>query len=270
MRRILPWVLTVSALTAAETVRTPYLGVTLHEREGIWVVRIDLTTPGLRFALSPQAGSREAIRQTTVEYLKSTGASLALNAHFFEPFPSEESECYLIGLAIADGTRYSEFERPRQSYALVPNAPALAIGEDNRASIVREGFGGKILVAVAGSAQVLTGGQVTIPVYGRDLTPGGPAGYGAEKSWYDVPTARTLIGLSGDRRYLVMLVARRMKVGDAAVLLATDFGVSDALNLDGGGSTTLALREPETGEIRALTGGTRAVCSSLAVWAPAK
>jgi len=263
-------VLAVFALRGAETARTPYLGVTIFEREAARIVKIDLRTPGLRFALTPPSGSREAVRETTLAFLEKTGAQIALNAHFFEPFPSQDTECNLIGLAVADGIKYSDFEKPRQSYALVPNAPALVIGKENQASIVQAGFDGTARVAVAGSAQVISGGRVTIPVYGVDLEPGGPAGYGPEKSWYDVRTSRTLIGLSEDRSSLFLMTAEKMPVREAAAMLAEYFGVFDALNLDGGGSTTLAMRNPETGAAETLFGTGRAVCSSLAVFAPAR
>ena len=52
------------------------------------VAQIDLRTPGLRFKVSPPGGSRETVRQQTVDYLRQEGAQLAINGHFFLPFPS--------------------------------------------------------------------------------------------------------------------------------------------------------------------------------------
>lgn len=36
------------------------------------------------------------------------------------------------------------------------------------------------------------------------LKPGGPGNYSNDKSWYEVPTARTIAGLSEDRRMLFL------------------------------------------------------------------
>jgi exopolysaccharide biosynthesis protein len=83
-----------------------------------------------------------------------------------------------------------------------------------------------------------------------------------------VKTSRTLIGLTADQRTLLLLTAEKMTVAEAASLLASGFGASDALNLDGGGSTSLVVRDPETGKPEVLAGTGRAVCSSLAVFAP--
>jgi exopolysaccharide biosynthesis protein len=63
-----------------------------------------------------------------------------------------------------------------------------------------------------------------------------------------------------------------MRLGEIAELLQRDYGVWDAINLDGGGSTTMAWENPETG-VTALVNTSsdnpdgRAVASSLAVFA---
>jgi len=90
--------------------------------------------------------------------------------------------------------------------------------------------------------------------------------------------ARTAIGLSDDRRRLVFVTVDRageslgMSVGEVADLLIRDYGVYDALNLDGGGSTSLAMENPLT-HARAIVNRSsdnpagRAVGSNLAVFA---
>jgi hypothetical protein len=137
---------------------------------------------------------------------------------------------------------------------------------------------------VAGSSQIVTEGRVTIPVY-RDAThprgslaPGGPSGHSNERSWNDVTTARTVIGLSRDRRLLTLFTvdarggSEGMRLGEIAALLIRDYGVWDAINLDGGGSTSLAWENPETGQAELVNTSAdspagRAVASSLAVFA---
>ena len=100
------------------------------------VAQIDLRAPGIRFKVSPPGGDREVIRQSTLDFLKQERAQLAINAHFFLPFPSEDRTAWVIGLGASEGRVFSAFEIPEQSYALVAYAPAINIDRDNRASIV--------------------------------------------------------------------------------------------------------------------------------------
>lgn len=251
------------------------------------IARIALDTPGVRFTVSAPAGTRETIRQTTVDFLRQQRAQLAINAHFFLPFPSSDREAWVIGPAASNGWLYSSFEHPEQRFAILDNAPALNIDRHNRARIVHRdradssGFSAVEDVewwnAVAGSAQVVSDGTVSIPEYGRHLAPG--AGYSGTRSWYEVPNARTMIGLSRDSRVLTLFTVDRaggsegLTVGEAAAVLVRDYEVWNALNLDGGGSTSIAWTNPATGEAELLNTSSdnpagRAVASSLAVFAP--
>ena len=113
---------------------------------------------------------------------------------------------------------------------------------------------------MAGSAQIVTEGVVTIPAYRSasrpdgQLLPGLGGRYDEGRSWYDVANARTAIGLSRDCRRLILVVVERspasegLPVGDIARRMVRDYGVWNALNLDGGGSSTMAWRDPATGE----------------------
>lgn len=286
---------------AQATVSHPFVGVTSIDRvetapraERMHVVQIDLTAPGIRFELSPPAGGREVVRETTRAFLERAHAQIAINAHFFLPFPSTDSDAWVIGLAASNGRVYSAFESPEQNFALVADAPAINIDPDNRASIVHrdpayaDGLHVKedvrLWTALAGSAQIVSDGVVTIPTYVDDahprapLTPGSARRYANGNSWYDVVTARSAIGLSKDARTLTLFTvdarggSAGMSVREVAERLIQDYGVWNALNLDGGGSTSLAMADPVTGEARLVNTssdnpGGRAVASSLAVFA---
>ncbi len=288
---------------AAETVDHPFLGVTHITRTEtspravtLHVVRIDLTIPGIAFRLTAPGGTRETVRQTTLAHLLAQQAQVAVNGHFFLPFPSADLNATVIGLAASDGNVYSAFEAPVQSYALVTDAPAINIDASNHADVVHRSAdfpdGTHVIEpvdlwnAVAGSAQIVTNGVKTIPFYidasHRDglLTPPGPANYSNSNSWYDLINARTAIGLSQDNTTLTLFTVDRaggslgLSVGEVADILVNDYGVYNALNLDGGGSTTLAMEHPIT-HARAIVNvssdnpGGRAVASSLAVFAAA-
>jgi exopolysaccharide biosynthesis protein len=257
------------------------------------VVEIELAAPGIHFELTPPGGSLETVRQTTLAFLTQLHAQVAINAHFFLPFPSDNPESSLVGFAASNGNVYSGFETPTQSYAIVANAPAINIDPANHAAIVHDTHVSdgkqiqeKVTVwnAVAGSAQIVTNGVRTIPVYADEknpgglLAPGGERSYSNANSWYDVTTARSAIGLSQDNGALVLFTVDRaggslgMTVGEVADVLIRDYHVYNALNLDGGGSTTLAMDDPVTHSARIVNVSSdnpegRSVGSNLAVFA---
>ena len=287
----------LASVEAQETVRRPFAGVTHITRTEtsprdvrMHIVTIDLTTPGIRFKVTAPGGPRETIRQTTLQFLEEERAQVAINAHYFLPWPSYNPFASLVGLAASNGTVYSAFEIPEQTYAIVKHAPAINIDQKNRVSIVHaSGNGDGTRVAervalwnvVAGSAQIITNGVKTIPAYGAELEPGGPADYSNGKSWYDQINARTVIALANRQRRLILFTVDRadgslgMSVGEVADLLIRDYKVEQALNLDGGGSTTLAMEDPVT-HTRSIVNRSsdnpagRAVGSSLAVFAIAR
>ena len=121
----------------------PFVGVTYFDKSitdprplHMHVAQIDLRAPGIRFKVSPPGGDREVLRQSTLDFLKQEHAQIAINGHFFLPFPSEDKTAWVIGLAASEGRVFSAFEIPEQSYALVAFAPAINIDRDNHASIV--------------------------------------------------------------------------------------------------------------------------------------
>jgi hypothetical protein len=290
-----------AALPAAQNVEKPFRGITHIARTEtaprdlhIHIVTIDLNAPGIAFKLTPPGGALETVRRTTLDCLRQDHAQIAVNAHYFLPFPSSSLDAALVGFAASGGVVFSAFETPAQSYAIVSEAPALNIDPSNRAGIVHRSpasaDGKRVLedvtvwTALAGSAQIVTGGVKTIPVYADErhpgglLTPGGPGNYSNSKSWYDALNARTAIGLSRDNRtlYLFTVDARGgsagMSVGEVAAMLIEDYGVFNALNLDGGGSTTLAMEDTAThaGSIVNVSSdnpGGRSVGSNLEVFA---
>ncbi|MGE5812945.1 MAG: phosphodiester glycosidase family protein, partial [Acidobacteriota bacterium] len=226
------------------------------------------TTPGWPLPPPPF----EVVRQPTLAFLQDSHAQVAINSHFFAPFPvpggsTQGAYAYLIGLAASRGNVYSAFEAPFQNYAIVTDAPAVNIDASNNASIVHRDPASadglhvlenvQLWNALAGSAQIVTNGVVTIPTY-KDathpddpLTPNGTYTR-AGRHWYDLSNARTAIGLTVDNRTLVLFTVdgtnggHGMQVGEVAALLVNDYGVYNALNLDGGGSTTMAMEDPVT------------------------
>lgn len=286
-----------------DRVSHPFEGVTHIARSvtsprnlNIHVVVIELSAPGISFKLTPPGGSRDTVRQTTLEFLNLQQAQVAINVHFFVPYPSAETEVDVVGLAVSLGNLYSPFEPQPvaegyvdQSYAILPFAPALNIDRSNRVTVVYRdpAFPDNRRVlepvtlwnAFSGSALIVSNGMKSMPDYSGasgGLNP--TATYGPTNSWYALRHARAAIGVTADQRRLVLFTVDQaggsvgMAVGEVAELLINEFQVAAALNVDGGGSTTLAMQDPVT-----LTGRVvnvpsdrpsgRAVGSSLAVFA---
>ena len=290
----------LSRHAGAWQVAQPFVGITYAEKIEtaprtlrMHVAQIDLAAPGIRFKVSPPGGDREVVRQSTLNFMIQEHAQLAVNAHYFLPFPSDDKTAWIIGLGASEGRVFSAFEIPEQSYALVAFAPAINIDSDNHATIVNydPAFADRTHVVekvtlwnvVAGSSQIVTGGRITIPVYrddnhfGAELDPGGPNNYSNAKAWADATTARTAIGLSQDRRTLTLFTvdvrggSEGMRLSEVADMLIREFGVFDALNLDGGGSTTMAMEgatgAPAIVNVSSDNPAGRAVATSLAVFA---
>ena len=104
------------------------------------------------------------------------------------------------------------------------------------------------------------------------MQPGGPNAYSNAKSWYAQTNARSAIGISKDGATLVLFTvdarggSAGMAVGEVAAVLIRDYGVYQALNLDGGGSTTLAI-DGAIVNVSSDNPKGRSVGSSLAVFA---
>jgi exopolysaccharide biosynthesis protein len=246
-----------SGLGAAEKVSQPFVGVTHIDRTEasprplrIHVIKIDLAAPGLRFLVTPRSGPLDTVKQTTRQFLAQEHAQIAVNAHYFEPWPAPNPDpgtADLVGLAASNGAVYSPFDSsPPKQYAIRPNAPALNIDAANNASIVHRKPSdptGRTAVepvtlynAVSGNEQILTGGANTA----------------GTSTWHKTLNPHTVIGLAPKRTLILFTVDGRQKgvsegmtAAEVADLLRRDYGVTDAINLDGGGSTTLCIANPE-------------------------
>lgn len=240
---------------ATQTVTRPFEGVSHTDRSEstprplrLHVVDVDLAARGIRFKVTPPSGAIETTKQTTLQFLTEQRAQIAINAHFFEPWPPPDLDggtADLVGIAASDGRVYSPFEAsPLKEYAIRPNAPGLNIDLANHAVIVHRkpsdpsGFTViepvRLYNTVAGSEQIITDGVVTV----------------TESDWNNRLSPRTAIGLASDNHLILFTVDGRqpgisegMTVREMAEWMRQDYRVVNALNLDGGGSTTLAMAD---------------------------
>lgn len=298
-----PWLgvtrITESLSLAAPADQTPGSNLLAHTAN-VNVVKIDLTAPGIGFKLSPDNGAAagETTTQRTLAFMSQEGAQLAVNTHFFNFTSNAAVSTTLTGFGASNGNVYSAFEPAPLANALLPyaltaNAPAINISASNQAQIVGAGATSTTLAdgvvpynTISGSAQVVFNGVKSLPAVVSSVTgphqvlpktvP--PFANPALGNWYtDQIAARTAMGLSADNKTLILFTvdaaggSNGMTVSELTdYALAGGFGVHNLINLDGGGSTTLAMKDPVTGVdsvVNASSGGPRFVGASLAVFA---
>jgi exopolysaccharide biosynthesis protein len=249
------------AAQAGDVVSTPYLGITLHQRTEtsprplkINVLEINLGATGLSFRVTPSNGAAEgeSTKQTTRAYLNQVGAQFAINASFFGNVGSTGADN--VGLAASNGNAYSPFS---------DGFFALNITSANSAAIVKQaspdftGFTPDPLVpiynAVSGDEKIVTNGANTAT--STTLNP------------------RTAAGIASGNRLILMTVDGRQPGVSEGVTkselanLLLGYGVSNGINLDGGGSTTMAMAGLSSPLNVPSDGFERAVGTNLAIFA---
>jgi len=256
-----------AALYSAPVVKHPFKGITLiHDLRStprniaVHTLIVDLDEPGISLRVTPSNGAaaNETNLQTTLNYLTTSNAQLAVNAHFFSPVSTEGTPADVLGLSVSDGDAYSPAQSGFPAFilrtGLVPQViqPAETVPAD-------------VQQAVAGDFQIVTAGANT----GTDNT-----------SHHAQLHPRTAIGHSQDGNQLILMTVDGRQTGHSEGVTTGELGelmlaagAWQALNLDGGGSTTLASSAPlphvvnVTAPDTANPGVQRANGSSLAIFA---
>lgn len=245
---------------AAQTVTQPFLGITLYKESkttpraiNLSVAVIDLSAPGVSFLVTPRGLSPqpvyngvpdETIIQTPRAFLNATGAQLAVNASFYaiSALHTVNGKTWTndLGLTASLGDAYSPWEPPPRTDNNYDDA--LNITANNVASIVKmpativTGFETSPSVSlyntITGKNRILTNGTVVAP---------------ATCGSFCDPNPRTAAGLTaGNSKLILMTVDGRDEgVSDGASLVElagfmAQYGATNAINLDGGGSTQMA------------------------------
>ncbi len=190
-----------------------------------------LVTPGM-----PTSNRTEINARTTSEFLREFKLQLAINASFFSPFREETPWDYyprsgdrarVAGQAISNGYGYSQ---PRSGW------PVVCFSASNRAQIVASGKCPKGTVqAVAGDSMLVAQGK--------------PVGVGLSPK--EVPYARTAVAIDpkGEKLWLIAIDGKQPLYSEGVTMseltkIVMELGAHTALNLDGGGSTTLVTATP--------------------------
>jgi hypothetical protein len=233
--------LATSVLAATNEVSEPFQGVrlihsvsTVPRLIDMFIVEVDMTSPGLSFLVSPSNGvlPGDNTPQTTRDFVTQVGAQIGINGAFYDFSTGGQLEA--LGLAVSNGDIYSGFESTFRD--------ALNISQDNIATIIHStGRGGPahtpdvpLYNAVCGNTLLVSGGVNVAITTNTAIHP------------------RTAVGVKPDGKLLIFTVDGRVPahsngltyVEMANILLR--WGVRDAINLDGGTSTTLVMDNPLT------------------------
>lgn len=205
----------------------------------VYVLRIDLNEKGLSFFTTPrrQEGfemeKNETVRRRTGEFLEQYQLLVAVNANFFS-LPKGESfdepgSSDLHGIAVSAGTVVSKPKAGYKAFFALKKDGTPIIGDDLKSDAELDEFE----IAVAGNVVLLDQGNIV------------------QRSDQAVHP-RSAVGISQDRRFVYLLVVdgRRKEHSIGANYAETAawlrfYGAWDGLNLDGGGSTTMAVRDEQ-------------------------
>lgn len=221
----------------------------------IHIVTIDLTAPGIGVLVTPgkpngwdkQTGQPYELRaQTTSDFVKEFKLQLAINGSFFGPFrengpldyyPHNGEPVSVFGQVISNGNSYSSSQS---------DSTVLCFAPDNRVQIRRESCEKSAVQALSGGDVFVDGGK---PVVLKDNP--------TKNDLY--PRTAVAIDKSGEKLWLIIVDGRQAKYSEGMTLpeltdIVMELGAYKALNLDGGGSTTLVVAD---------SGGTRSLNSPI-------
>jgi exopolysaccharide biosynthesis protein len=194
------------------------------------VVTVDLKKSGIKVLMTPSTPLKA---RTTSEFLQEFKMQVAVNTSYFNNFYEKSPWDYYphpgdrvepIGEAIANGDRYG---KPLATW------PVLCLSADNKAKIINGTCPKNTWNAVAGRELLVAQGQPINEIF---------------DSRNDKPYSRVAIGIDqkGEKLWLIVvdgkqpLYSEGITKTELAKIIA-NLGVDKAINLDGGGSTTLVM-----------------------------
>ena len=187
------------------------------------VVKLDLTAVSLLVTPPPTSNGR-----TTTDFLREFGLQLAINGSFYQIDRRSDSDDLIpLGQTIANGVAYAP---SRQNWPVLCIRKGSAAIYDEQCPVGTE-------QGLAGNVRLVTNSE---PVNLNGLRFPGRA---MSQRW----EARTAVGLdrTGSKMWLLVVDGRQPGYSEGVTLpeladLLHEFGVYEAINLDGGGSSTLA------------------------------
>lgn len=198
----------------------------------IHVVEIDLSAPSIGLLVTPgdESSGMDLYARTTGAFLDRAEVQVAVNGSFFEPFrpgfvvgyePNSGDPVNVKGLAISNGEIYS---------ADYSQLPVLCLS-NGRVEIRWEGCPADTTQALAGNVIFVERGAAAVP---------------ERRTYHEVLHPRTAVAVDaeGQTLWLIVVDGRQLDYSEGVTLdeladIVLELGAEIALNLDGGGSTTL-------------------------------
>jgi hypothetical protein len=198
----------------------------------IHVITVDMRTPHLRFLVTPadERGSEEPLRaRTTSQFLQEFGAQVAINGDGFSPWWSHTIADYYPHEGDPVRPRGNAASRGRIYWKGPESFPTLYISSRNRLSFDAPA---KPFNAISGEEMLVMGAEPVEGLDDADLHP------------------RSAVGYSRNGRYLFLVVVdgRQPLYSEGVTLLGLaklmiSLGAQYAMNLDGGGSSTMVVED---------------------------
>jgi len=224
----------------------------------IYVAAIDLTNPNVQVRVERggddpdgPAGKWQTTLMRPTAIAEREGFDVVINGDFFAvgriesdaKSPATTKPSYTSGVAatvsgpaVTDGDLWGPSAKPRA---------ALMIRADRRVAIA------EVKDPPSDADQVVAGSHVIVQ-NGKNVAPPGD-----EPGFARGPHPRTAVGIADGGKTLVLVVIDGRKPGQAVGVSLKEtaevmlkYGCTDAVNLDGGGSSMLGIRNPETGKMQ--------------------
>ena len=269
---LLVFFVVASGQAAVSSTNRPFPGIAYYSETRtqpptrLFVAEIDLTNPKVRLHVSPGgpdpdgSGPWQTTLMQPTKIATRDGFDLVVNGDFFRvpatnaperlnPTNRAATWTAVSGPAVSNGKIWSLTKSKR---------PCLVVNKDGKVTIHALGKPGPEDVEVISGNTMLVKDGAVVPHENKVRHP------------------RTVAGLNADNTKLILLVVEGRKPGIAFGMnyaeLAAEMirlGCKDALNLDGGGSSVMAVRDPAKGEFRILNqptdGRERAVANVLGI-----
>ncbi len=200
----------------------------------VHLVEIDLSEPNLKPIITKPFNSIDTRALTTSQFVRQNQLVLAVNGSFFAPFQERTPWNYrpktgdltkALGEQISNGRRYSWATKTWRVLCFDQTNQAQILDQDSCPEATVQGIAGKEILVKDGKSVV----DYDSPAYSRNAV-------GTNKK--------------GDRLWLILVDGKQPFYSEGVTQaelaqIGIDLGCDRVLNLDGGGSVTLAVRQGE-------------------------
>lgn len=234
----------------------------------IHLVEVDLARAGAEFVVTtgrPDAGL-EFVAEKTTSFAQRMRTLVAINASYFRPFdggrllarpyvPAIGQAVEVDGLSIANGHVDSDWSNPdpRSDGAFCVRPRAVSITRERCPAGTTQAVGGGPVLLEAGQRRPLADAAIAPTPAGREAA--ASISLAELPAYYNEPQPRTAVGLdaTGSRMWFVVVDGRQSGYSEGITLpeltaLFIALGAHSAINLDGGGSSTLVLASGDGSE----------------------